>query len=208
VSVAVRYTNFDGRPVSEHWAAVLPAARAAGVRFTLNSGHRTFAQQAALRAAYERYRSGRGPWAPLAARPAHSAPHIRTGRQDHAIDVRYDEGGARRLAAWLRSKGCRVAFTVAGEPWHMEVPAADLARLARALGGGGLEVLDGFERRLVRELDHLRRVRRGTARRRELVAALTRRRKAIWRAAQGRGGWQANRRRARYAILLDRTRRR
>lgn len=121
------YQTYAGRRVSRPWLIVLRAADQAGVRFNVTSGHRTFAEQTAL---YRLYRQGRGN---LAAAPAHTAPHIRTGRIDHAIDVNALDGGADRLVSWLRRQGVRATKPVRGEAWHIEAPAADLERLAGRL---------------------------------------------------------------------------
>lgn len=201
---------FDGKLVSSEWSTVLNAARKAGVRFRLNSGRRTMAQQQALYAAHLRHLRG-GPWAPLAAVPRATAPHIRVGRPDHACDVNALDGGANRLLAWLRRQGARAALTVSGEPWHIEVPRADLVRLARKFADP-LRALNATERRLVTELDRLRAQRKDLARRRVLIDDLTKRRKRIWQLAQpkpkGDGrGWGFGHRRARYSILLSRTKR-
>ncbi|MDP2710780.1 MAG: hypothetical protein Q8O56_06140, partial [Solirubrobacteraceae bacterium] len=146
--------TFDNRRVSSQWATVLNAARAAGVHFRLNSGQRTFAEQERLRAAYL---AGRGA---LAAVPSHTAPHIRTGRPDHALDVdMYVGDGVQGLARWLRAKGASVAWTVPGEGWHIEVPRAHLERLMLALAkpAGPASWLTEVELRRVRELDAIRR---------------------------------------------------
>lgn len=71
-----------------------------------------------------------------------------------------------------------------------------------------LAVLTATERRLVVELDRRRKrpfTGANAVRRRKLVADLTRRRKAIWREAQ-RTGWGRADRKARYRLLLARTR--
>lgn len=102
--------TFQGKRVSAEWKVVLEAAWDDGVRMRLNSGARTFAEQAAL---YRLYQSGRGN---LAAVPSHTAPHIRTGRPDHALDVDMHVGdGVQGLAKWLRKQGVSVAWTVPGE---------------------------------------------------------------------------------------------
>lgn len=105
--------RFDGKSVSAEWYAVLSAARADGVGFHLNSGRRTLEEQAYL---YQLYLRGGN----LAARPLPNAPHIRVGRVDHAIDVESTDGGANRLASWMRKHGLAANFTVAREPWHIE----------------------------------------------------------------------------------------
>lgn len=187
---------FDGKPVSAEWHVVLSAARADGVRFRLNSGQRTMAQQRAL---YATYLAG----GTLAAVPSANAPHIRVGRADHAIDVSAIDGGAARLAHWLRSQGAAARFTVPGEPWHIEVPAGDLRRLAARLSDP-LADYPADERRWIRELDELVRNDRDAHRRQVLRRVMTARRKSIWRAAQ-RSGWAQLHRVARYRSLNART---
>jgi hypothetical protein len=201
--MAVTYVRFGGHTVSQEWATVLTAARGA-VAFMLDSGHRTMAEQKALYDHYLRFGS------PLAAKPAPNAPHIRAGRLDHAIDVNALDGGAGRLAGWLRRKGAKATFPVHREPWHIEVPLDDLRKLAAQL----LDPLRGYtasERQLIRAYDHLRRARHNRARRRALREDMTAQRKRIWRAAQptssgGDGhGWNHANRARRYRSLLART---
>lgn len=194
-----------GDRVSIPWFQVLTAARRDGIAFTLTDGHRTLAEQADRYAVYKRF--GR----PLAARPSATAPHIRTGRIDHAIDVNALDGGAGRLAAWLRRKGAHATFPVPGEAWHLEVPRIDLERLAREVS----DPLAGFpdvERQLLHSYDGLVRLKhagRDTAEaaesRSRLRRLMTARRKAIWHAAQTTG-WHKLNRSARYAALKSRTR--
>jgi hypothetical protein len=201
--MSVTYVGLRGKTVSREWAAVLTAA-AHDVAFMLDSGHRTMDEQQRLYGEY--LRVGR----PLAARPAANAPHIRLGRIDHAIDVNALDGGAARLAAWLRRKGAQVAFPVPGEPWHVEVPAADLSRLA-AQYADPLRGYTASERKLIREYDKLAHARRNRERRRALYHLMKAQRKRVWRAAQptaggGDGrGWDHANRRARYRSLLSRT---
>jgi hypothetical protein len=201
--MSVTYVGLRGKTVSREWAAVLTAA-AHDVAFVLDSAHRTMGEQQRL---YDNYlRFGR----PLAARPAANAPHIRLGRFDHAIDVNALDGGAARLAAWLRRTGAQASFPVPGEPWHIEVPAADLGRLAGRLS----DPLRGYtagERELIREYDQLAHARRDRERRSALYHLMKAQRKRVWRAAQpaadgGDGrGWDHANRRARYRSLLSRT---
>lgn len=145
--------TFQGKRVSRVWLIVLQEA-AKHVRFTLNRGRATIAEQRVL---YNRNMlNGRPrPGRPLTARPSPVAPHIRVGRPDHAIDVNALDGGEARLQGWLRKQGARADNTVPGEAWHLEVPLGDLLRLARKIKGrkaspvrvsaAGVELVAGFE---------------------------------------------------------------
>lgn len=202
--MAVTYRRWDvDDHVSAQWFTVLDAARKAGVAFLVTDGHRTMAEQRVL---WEIYQHGGN----VAAFPSPTAPHIRSGRPDHALDVNSLDGGAGRLAAWLRKRGAQATFPVPREPWHVEVPRDHLARLAETLA----DPLAGYpakERRWIRSYDALVRLKRegkdpadGPERRSELRRLMTNRRKSIWRAAQ-QSGWSRVRRRARYRSLLART---
>jgi hypothetical protein len=134
--MAVRYVRWGSGTVrvSKRWHVVLAAARKDGVVFTLNSGHRTLREQLAL---FRRNMQRVGlhwaprPGHPLTAFPTPLAPHIRTGRPDHALDVQ--QPGVDSLVHWLRVGGrkAHVRFTVPGEGWHIEINADDLTRLWR-----------------------------------------------------------------------------
>jgi hypothetical protein len=202
--MAVMYRRWDADDrVSAQWFTVLDAARKAGVSFFVTDGHRTMAEQQRL---WDLSQHGGA----LAAFPSPTAPHIREGRPDHAIDVNALDGGATRLAKWLRRNGAGATFPVPGEPWHIEVPRDDLVRLARKVS----DPFAGFtdkERRWIVSYDRLvkqKRDGRDTAeaseRRVRLRALMTRRRKAIWHAAQ-ESGWDRLHRRARYQALKSRT---
>lgn len=117
--------RIDGHRVSKPWHTVLTHYRRMGGRFRVNSGRRTLREQWRL---YRAYRAGTGN---LAAYPSLSAPHIRGGRANHAIDVNALDGGAERMVRWLRSKGVDASRPIPGEKWHVEVPRDDLLRLAR-----------------------------------------------------------------------------
>jgi hypothetical protein len=203
---AVNYRRWDADDrVSDQWHIVLSAARRDGVSFVVTDGHRTLAEQEDRFAVF--IRDGR----PRAARPSPTAPHIRSGRPDHAVDVNSRDGGAGRLAAWPRRKGARATFPVPGEPWHIEVPRGDLERLARELA----DPLAGFpanERRWIRSYDRwmeLKREGRDTAEAREqrqrLRRLMERRCRAIARAAR-QSGWARHHRRDRFRSLESRTR--
>jgi N-acetylmuramoyl-L-alanine amidase len=103
--------RFEGKRVSPPWFRLLSRARAAGVGFSLTDGRRTMSEQAVL---YARYlRNG---W-PIAAVPNPNAPHIRAGRDNHAVDV----NGSQALINFARGLGITLSRTVAGESWHLEV---------------------------------------------------------------------------------------
>ena len=203
--MAVKYRRWDADDrVSAQWYAVLSAAKADGVSFLVTDGHRTMAEQQDRWDTYQRFGS------PVAARPSPNAPHIRVGRPDHAIDVNAHDGGAARLAAWLRNHGAAASFPVPGEAWHIEVPRDDLERLAKKVS----DPLAGYpakERHWIRAYDALVRMKHaghdpadGRERRATLRRLMTNRRKAIWRAAK-HTGWHQLKRRARYRSLLART---
>lgn len=109
--------HIDGHLVSESWYWVLSGARHSGVRFVLDSGRRTMGEQWQL---YRHPPAG----TPVVAFPSPWAPHIKLGREDHALDISTENEGNRDLAHWLEHEGCPVVFNVRGEPWHMEAISA------------------------------------------------------------------------------------
>lgn len=123
--MAVRYVALPGsisrdrEMVSREWDEFLRAAHGAGWNGNVNEGHRTLARQAFFWANY--LRGGT-----LAARPSPFAPHIRTGRIDHAIDV----SDSQALIDYGAKQGVTLRRTVRGEVWHLEASAADLIRFA------------------------------------------------------------------------------
>jgi hypothetical protein len=88
--------RFDGKRVSTSWDVALTHARRMGVKFKLDSGRRTMAEQWGL------WRNYRKTGHPVAAFPSPRAPHIRVGRQAHAIDVNSIDGGETSPRAWCR----------------------------------------------------------------------------------------------------------
>lgn len=194
--------TFQGKRVSTYWKVVLDAAWKDGVRFQLNSGQRTMAEQRALVAT-------KGLWSPSnpqgAAAPSAHAPHIREGRQDHALDVDTfaHGGGEAKLQRWLEGHGMKVRNTVPGEPWHMEISAADLSKLYRKFK----DPLWGYpadEKRWIREYDELKRTNKNRARRAVLRVVMAARRRSIYRAAN-KTGWNKLRRLDRWSSLKART---
>jgi GH24 family phage-related lysozyme (muramidase) len=77
--------------------------------------------------------------------------------------------------------------------------------LKPAQPGVKLPWLEPDERRWVGEYDHLHSHHRDPERQHVLVAVMRGRRKAIWHAAQGQGGWEVHNRRQRYHSLRVRT---
>lgn len=120
--MTVTYKPIDGEHVSKEWLSVLSDMRADGVRFNVNEGHRTMARQWYF---WRLYRSGAGA---IAAFPSPFAPHIRTGRIDHAIDFSNDPA----VFAWLQAHGLNPTRPVrwpngsVRESWHIEVSASAL----------------------------------------------------------------------------------
>ncbi len=114
----VKYVSIDNERVSAEWWSVVNAMRDDGVNFTVNEGHRTMQRQWFL---YNGYKKGL-PGFNLAAFPSPVAPHIRTGRIDHAIDFSNDQAAYN----WLNMHQLQPRRTVRGESWHLEVPAAKL----------------------------------------------------------------------------------
>lgn len=189
--------------ISEQWAVALRDAHDDGVDTHVNEGHRTKDRQRQLIREQGIYNAVTNPHG--AAPVSDNAPHIRTGRFDHAIDFR----DAAAVARWLRAHGIRCAFTVATESWHLEANAADL----QAYFVAHRDPLVGYtasEKRWIREYDQLKRSGKDRARRGVLRERMTTRRRAIWRLAQtkhkgGDGhGWTASRIR-RYHSLTART---
>jgi hypothetical protein len=121
-------SSFQGQRVSASWRIVLLAAAHDKVPFKVNDGRRTMAEQ-------EDQVRRKGLWSPSnphgAARPNPDAPHIRVGREAHALDVDSWANGENLLQAWLTRHGARATNTVPGEPWHLEVSEADLLMLAK-----------------------------------------------------------------------------
>lgn len=133
----VEYVPYgNGKKVSKVWHRILTEADRQRVGFTVTSGHRTEDEQRALFNQNMHRVNGRWvpkPGRPLTAWPSPTAPHIRTGRPDHALDVNSRDGGEARLERWIESQGAHIEWmnTVPGEPWHGEVSREDLMRLYR-----------------------------------------------------------------------------
>jgi hypothetical protein len=117
----------DRELVSKVWSVVLHDMYADGVRANVNEGKRTMDRQWGF---WNDYQAGRGP---IAAYPSISAPHIREGRFDHAVDFANDWAAF----AWLEEKGLQPSRPVrwpngtVRESWHIECPAGLLLRYYR-----------------------------------------------------------------------------
>lgn len=133
-----RYVLFDGELVSRAWSVVLHDMRADGVDFGINEGHRTLARQQFFWDCFQCQCCNGGN---LAARPSPFAPHIRTGRADHAIDFANPEAVMR----WLSRKGLRPTRPAGSgsswEPWHIEVQLGALLRYAARHKGDKFDTL-------------------------------------------------------------------
>ena len=121
----------DREQVSRQWYVLLHDLGDVG---NVNEGHRTFTRQLQL-VRLQGVLSLRNPHG--AALPSPFAPHIRTGRPDHAIDV--DNSQAYIDAA--RRRGVTLTRTVSTEAWHLEANPSQLAAYyakhkARVLGIG------------------------------------------------------------------------
>lgn len=121
--------TFQGKRVSRGWRTILRCAWDMGVRFQLNSGQRTMAEQALLV-------RQKGVWSPVnrtgAALPNRNAPHIRAGRPNHAVDIdTVAYNGEYRMQEWVERRGVDWQNTVPGEAWHGEVSLAGFLKLHR-----------------------------------------------------------------------------
>lgn len=121
------FASRDHEHVSGQWFGLLKDVYYLdGFRsFNVNEGHRTEARQRELIREKGLYNPVTNPTGAAAVSP--NAPHIRTGREDHAIDADNAVG----LIAACAKRGVRLSRPMASEPWHVEANATDLARYAR-----------------------------------------------------------------------------
>jgi GH25 family lysozyme M1 (1,4-beta-N-acetylmuramidase) len=127
--------RYNGKRVSRPWQRLLRAAeRDRGRPINLTSGRRTMAEQWRLYRANMIRPGVPRPGRPLTAFPSPIAPHIRVGRDDHALDIdRWTD--AEWFDQWTTARGLPLTNTVAGEPWHKEAPnARALRRAAKKYG--------------------------------------------------------------------------
>jgi hypothetical protein len=122
-SLMARYTLWDNQGtademVSLQWFVVLRDMRR-DVDFQVLEGHRTLERQAFFFHCWQCQCCNNGN---RAAPPTPLAPHIRSGRADHAIDFGPTPQTLERVVGWLLRNGLRPTRPVAGEWWHVEVP--------------------------------------------------------------------------------------
>lgn len=103
---------FHGKRVSVSHKVLLDECERRGIVGAINQGRRTIAEQWVFWNHYKRYG-----W-PVAAYPSPAAPHIKWGREHHAMDI--NDGIVDRVAAQYRAWGVPVSFNVSREPWHMD----------------------------------------------------------------------------------------
>lgn len=155
--------TFNGKRVSRAWKTILDEAWDQGVRFQLNSGQRTMDEQRALYAQNMSNGSPR-PGRPLTAWPNPSAPHIKQGHQNHALDIDSAGNGENELQTWLRRRGVVAVNNVPGEAWHLDpVSEGDLLRLAEKIRRENTRVrrqIKKVKRQIVRLRKRLARLRK------------------------------------------------
>jgi hypothetical protein len=125
--VAVRYIslNFNSRDhekVSRVWFVLLWDLHFhSPVRFNVNEGHRTMDRQREL-VREKGIWSTRNPTG--AAYPSSNAPHIRTLRFDHCVDL----DNAMGVVEEAGRRGVALHRPLASEPWHVDPDRATLLR--------------------------------------------------------------------------------
>lgn len=102
------------------------AAAAVGVDLPISNAWRSYENQMRLYEAWQAYKAGRGPAAPMAAKPGLTAPHQRGIAVDlTGVDHRNPNFNAKRRA-WLDANAAAYGFKNTGmtfsylEPWHWE----------------------------------------------------------------------------------------
>lgn len=142
-------SRFQGKRVSTPWGIILRAAvREKGDFFRLNDGQRSMADQR------QRVRD-HGVWSlsnPTgAAIPSPTAPHIKKGHKNHAVDVDSWNDGENKLQTWAGRQGLTLVNNVSTERWHLDpVDEAQFLAVAAKLKP------PTKRERLKRELSHLR----------------------------------------------------
>lgn len=91
-----------------------------GVAVALNSGQRTKADQEEMVREKGVYNATSNPHG--AARYSPFAPHVKTGHENHALDISHGDGKGQsnHVAEFYRDNGVEIAFNVSTENWHMD----------------------------------------------------------------------------------------
>jgi hypothetical protein len=124
-------STFQGHRVSYPWFVVLTEADR-HIDFVLNDGQRTIADQEQRIRDHGLFDPRTNPHGAAPANP--SAPHIKAGHENHALDVSTLDGGEQRLQNWVQSHGCTLVNNVSTEAWHLDpIHEAELLALARKI---------------------------------------------------------------------------
>lgn len=110
--------TFQGIRVSAEWRIILVEAWREGVHCKLNDGQRTIAMQEQRVREHGLYDPETNPTG--AAYPDPSAPHIKHGQPNHAIDVDSSGNGENKLQVWLAHHGVTAVNNVSTERWHLD----------------------------------------------------------------------------------------
>lgn len=112
--------SFQGKRVSSDWEVILNEYVRQGGKLQLNSGQRTMDEQAALWRQNMIDRNTPKPGRPFTAWPSPTAPHIKEGHQNHALDVDSVGDGENKLQRWLARNDVNAVNNVSGESWHLD----------------------------------------------------------------------------------------
>jgi LAS superfamily LD-carboxypeptidase LdcB len=118
--------QYKGKNTSRLYSRLMKVAEEDGVRFTFDSGYRSYAQQMKLWLLHKRYPKRY----PLAAFPGTSTHNKRGWKQ--GLDINATDGGCERFRKWAAKHGIIFRYTVAGESWHLNAQD-DYTRKIQAL---------------------------------------------------------------------------
>lgn len=117
------FRSRDHEYVSRQWFALLwDITYHDHVNFNVNEGHRTMARQQQLVNELGLYDPVHNPHG--AARPSATAPHIKTGHPNHALDL----DNVQDVINAAQKRGVTLSRTVSTESWHVEPNPDQLAR--------------------------------------------------------------------------------
>lgn len=118
--------QYKGKNCSRLYARLMTIAADDGVRFTFDSGYRSYRQQLRLWWLHRRYPNRYPP----AAFPG-SSTHNKKGWKQ-GLDIASSDGGCERFRKWAARHGIIFRYTVRGESWHLNA-AHDYTRKIQAL---------------------------------------------------------------------------